>query len=139
MAPTCAGPGWGCPRCWRRRRGSSSSPAAARCFLTARYQGGASGGGGPVAGGPWERADSLVRGADRRSLQPLLPRALREEPFFAGIEGIPTSPIVNVHLWYDRQVTELEVAGCLNTPLQWLFNKSKLWGQEGDGQDLGSP
>ena len=89
-----------------------------------------------VAGGPVEPADYLVLAADPRSLQPLLPRALREEPFFARIEGIPTSPIVNVHLWYDRQVTELEFAAFLNTPLQWLFNKSKLWGQEGDGQYL---
>ena len=89
-----------------------------------------------VVGGPLEPADYLVLAADSRSLLPLLPRALREEPFFARIEGIPTSPIVNVHLWYDRQVTELEFAAFLNTPLQWLFNKSKLWGQEGDGQYL---
>ena len=47
-----------------------------------------------------------------------------------------TSPIVNVHLWYDRQVTDMEFAAFLNTPLQWVFNKSKLWGQEGDGQYL---
>src|SRR3990172_8165986 len=89
-----------------------------------------------VAGGPLEPADYLVLAADPRSLQSLLPRARREEPFFARIEGIPTSPIVNVHLWYDRQVTDLEFAAFLNTPLQWLFNKSKLWGQEGDGQYL---
>jgi len=89
-----------------------------------------------VAAGSVEPADYLVLAADPRSLQPLLPRAVREEPFFARIEAIPTSPIVNVHLWYDRQVTDLEFAAFLNTPLQWLFNKSKLWGQEGDGQYL---
>jgi squalene-associated FAD-dependent desaturase len=89
-----------------------------------------------VEAGSVEPADYLVLAADPRSLTAMLPRAVREEPFFARIEGIPTSPIVNVHLWYDRQVTDLEFAAFLNTPLQWLFNKSKLWGQEGDGQYL---
>jgi squalene-associated FAD-dependent desaturase len=78
-------------------------------------------------------ADYLVLAVDPRSLLPLLPKPLREEPFFARIGRIETSPIVNVHLWYDRQVTQMEFAAFLNTPLQWVFNKSKLWGQEGDG------
>jgi squalene-associated FAD-dependent desaturase len=89
-----------------------------------------------VAGGPVEPSDYLVLAADPRSLTALLPKTLREEPFFARIEAIATSPIVNVHLWYDRPVTEIEFAAFLNTPLQWVFNKSKLWGEEGDGQYL---
>jgi uncharacterized protein with NAD-binding domain and iron-sulfur cluster len=39
-------------------------------------------------------------------------------------------------MWYDRRVTDMEFAAFLNTPMQWTFNKSKLWGQEGDGQYL---
>ena len=89
-----------------------------------------------VAGGLEEPADYVVLAADPRSLLSLLPKALREEPFFSRIEALTSSPIVNVHLWYDRQVTDLEFAAFLNTPLQWVFNKSKLWGQEGDGQYL---
>jgi uncharacterized protein with NAD-binding domain and iron-sulfur cluster len=30
----------------------------------------------------------------------------------------------------------MQFAAFLNTPLQWVFNKSKLWGQEGEGQYL---
>ncbi len=30
----------------------------------------------------------------------------------------------------------MKFAAFLNTPLQWVFNKSRLWGQEGDGQYL---
>jgi len=89
-----------------------------------------------VAGGPVEPSDYLVLAADPGSLLPLLPKTLREDPFFARIEAIATSPIVNIHLWYDRQVTEIEFAAFLNTPLQWVFNKSKLRGEEGDGQYL---
>jgi len=73
---------------------------------------------------------------DSRSLTALLPKSLRDEPFFGRIGQLDTSPIVNVHMWYDRRVTDMEFAAFLNTPMQWVFNKSKLWGQEGDGQYL---
>ncbi len=86
--------------------------------------------------GPDEDAQFIVMALDHRSLLTLLPKPLREEPFFGRIGHMDTSPIVNVHLWYDRQVTDMEFAAFLNTPLQWVFNKSKLWGQEGDGQYL---
>jgi squalene-associated FAD-dependent desaturase len=86
--------------------------------------------------GPGQEAEYVVLAVEPRSLTPLLPRTLREEPFFGRIGHIDTSPIVNVHLWYDRQVTDMKFAAFLNTPLQWVFNKSRLWGQEGDGQYL---
>ena len=86
--------------------------------------------------GPDEDAQFIVMALDHRSLLRLLPKSLREEPFFGRIGHMDTSPIVNVHLWYDRRVTDMEFAAFLNTPLQWVFNKSKLWGQDGDGQYL---
>ena len=86
--------------------------------------------------GPHEDAEFIVLALDPRSLISLLPKPLREEPFFGRIGHIGSSPIVNIHLWYDRQVTDMEFAAFLNTPLQWVFNKSRLWGQEGDGQYL---
>ncbi len=33
-------------------------------------------------------------------------------------------------------MTDIKFAAFLNTPLQWVFNKSRLWGQEEDGQYL---
>ena len=86
--------------------------------------------------GPGQEAEYVVAAVEPRPLASLLPKALREEPFFGRIGYIDTSPIVNVHLWYDRQVTDMKFAAFLNTPLQWVFNKSRLWGQEGDGQYL---
>jgi uncharacterized protein with NAD-binding domain and iron-sulfur cluster len=64
----------------------------------------------------------------------VLPERVTEEPFFARIRKIESSPIVNVHLWYDRPVWDRGFAAFLNTPLQWAFNKTKLWGEEGAGQ-----
>jgi uncharacterized protein with NAD-binding domain and iron-sulfur cluster len=65
-----------------------------------------------------------------------LPDQLRRDGFFVRIGWIGTAPIVNVHLWYDRTVWDRDFAAFLNTPVQWIFNKSRLWGQEGEGQYL---
>ena len=65
-----------------------------------------------------------------------LPSAVRDEPFFARTRRLTGSPIVNVHLWYDRPVCERPFAAFLNTPVQWVFNKSRLWNQQGPGQYL---
>jgi squalene-associated FAD-dependent desaturase len=86
--------------------------------------------------GPGQEAEYVVVAVEPRPLASLLPKQLRVEPFFGRIGHIDTSPIVNVHMWYDRQVTDMRFAAFLNTPLQWVFNKSRLWGQEGEGQYL---
>ncbi|HXS12280.1 MAG TPA: FAD-dependent oxidoreductase, partial [Acidobacteriaceae bacterium] len=36
------------------------------------------------------------------------------------------SPITTVHLWLDREVTEIEQAALLDTRIQWMFNKSRI-------------
>ena len=35
-------------------------------------------------------------------------------------------PICSVHLWFDRQITELEHAVLLDREIHWLYNKSRL-------------
>jgi zeta-carotene desaturase len=36
-----------------------------------------------------------------------------------------------VHLWFDREITDLTHAALLDTTIQWLYNKSKI--QQGTG------
>jgi squalene-associated FAD-dependent desaturase len=40
------------------------------------------------------------------------------------------SPIVNVHVRYDRQVTDLPFAAAVDSPVQWVFDKTKQAGLE---------
>jgi hydroxysqualene dehydroxylase len=35
-----------------------------------------------------------------------------------------SSPIIAIHLWFDRQITDLDFAAVIDTRIQWLFNKS---------------
>ncbi|HEY4009643.1 MAG TPA: hydroxysqualene dehydroxylase HpnE [Acidobacteriaceae bacterium] len=43
------------------------------------------------------------------------------------------APITTIHLWLDREVTELEHAALLDTRIQWMFNKSRIRRSEGKG------
>jgi len=53
-----------------------------------------------------------------------------------AIDKLGSSPIVNAHVIYDRRVTELELAAGLNTPVQWLFDRTREAGVSGGRQHL---
>lgn len=57
-------------------------------------------------------------------------RAARLLPTAAGIDRerlarLGTSPIVNLHLVYDRPVFELPFAAAVRSPVQWLFDRTR--------------
>jgi squalene-associated FAD-dependent desaturase len=43
-------------------------------------------------------------------------------------EGLGSSPIVNVHVVYDRKVMDLPFAAAVDSPVQWVFDKTKTAG-----------
>ena len=80
--------------------------------------------------------DACILALPTEATLSVLPAAVVEEPFFARARDIGSAPIVNVHLWYDRTVWGRRFAAFLNTPVQWVFNKSRLYGLDGPGQHL---
>jgi len=42
----------------------------------------------------------------------------------ADLERLGTSPIVNVHIVLDRTVTELPIAACVDSPIQFVFDRT---------------
>lgn len=42
----------------------------------------------------------------------------------ADLERLGTSPIVNVHLVLDRRVTDLPLAACVDSPIQFVFDRT---------------
>ena len=87
-----------------------------------------------LAGGESVAADAYLLAVPSRALLPLLPASCGEDTFFSRVARIDVAPIVNVHLWYDREVWRGTFAAFLNTPLQWAFNKTRLCGLEGPEQ-----
>ncbi|AWS46153.1 hydroxysqualene dehydroxylase HpnE [Streptosporangium sp. 'caverna'] len=49
--------------------------------------------------------------------------------------GLDASPIVNVHVVYDRRVTRVPFAAVVDSPVQWVFDKTRVSGLQ-DGQYL---
>jgi squalene-associated FAD-dependent desaturase len=50
--------------------------------------------------------------------------AARLVPELAATRGLGFSPIVNVHVVYDRPVTDLPLAAGLDTPIQFVFDRT---------------
>jgi len=43
---------------------------------------------------------------------------------FERVLGLGTSPIVNVHLVFDRRVSDLAMFACVNSPVQFVFDRT---------------
>ena len=54
------------------------------------------------------------------------PQTSAAEPLRQALGRFETSPITGIHLWFDRQITDLEHAVLLDRTIQWMFHKSKL-------------
>ena len=64
-----------------------------------------------------------------------LPDDVGQGPFFSRAAKLGSSPIVGVHLWYDRQIMDEEFVAFLGSPVQWVFNKNRIQGTgDVDGQ-----
>jgi squalene-associated FAD-dependent desaturase len=56
----------------------------------------------------------------------LLPTLPEAQGLRAMLHHFESSPIIGVHLWFDREITDLEHAVLLDRTIQWMFNKSRL-------------
>ena len=79
-------------------------------------------------------ADAYVSAVPFWILPSLIPEGLAEKAPFNSLTGLQASPIVNVHLEYDRAVMEGDFCYFLDSPLQWVFNDSLIQGNH-LGQD----
>lgn len=59
-------------------------------------------------------------------LLPQMPPVESADALAAQIAQHNHSPICSVHLWFDREVTELEHAVLLDRTIHWMYNKSRL-------------
>lgn len=62
-------------------------------------------------------------------LEHMLPRTLEADSLRGMLVRFETSPITGIHLWFDRQITDLDHAVLLDRTIQWMFHKSRLQGR----------
>jgi zeta-carotene desaturase len=60
------------------------------------------------------------------SLDRVLPNTPEAAPLREKLTHLEHSPITGIHLWFDRQITDLDHAVLLDRTVQWMFHKSRL-------------
>jgi len=77
------------------------------------------------------RAANFIVAVPPVQLLRLLPEALVSSGRFSKIHALKSSPIICVHVWLDREVTASAFIGFVGTTTQWLFNKRRIFSQDG--------
>jgi 15-cis-phytoene desaturase len=62
-------------------------------------------------------ADAYVSAMPVDPLKVILPSSWKENPFFQKLEGLEGVPVINLHLWFDRKLTDID---------HLLFSRSPL-------------
>jgi len=81
---------------------------------------------GGQANGEEEGFDSLVVALPFDALDRILPDVPECAPIREMLTHFETSPITGIHLWFDRQISDLDHAVLLDRTIQWMFHKSRL-------------
>ena len=95
-----------------------------------------------LTGGSVEVFDHVVLAVPYQALGKLLPAENGRGDLSADLRDqlarFESSPITGIHLWFDIEITELLHASLLDRTIQWMFQKSKLQPQRGEGKESGS-
>ena len=62
-------------------------------------------------------ADAYVSALPVDPLKPILPSSWKEKPYIQQLEGLEGVPVINLHLWFDRKLTDID---------HLLFSRSPL-------------
>ena len=75
--------------------------------------------------------DYLVLALPFESLDRVLPQSQESLPLRQNLAHFESSPITGIHLWFDRQISDLDHAVLLDRTIQWMFHKSRLLATRG--------
>jgi len=86
-----------------------------------------------AVGGRDETFDYVVLALPFDGLARILPDTSASQSLRDSLNRFETSPITGIHLWFDRDISELEHAVLLDRTIQWMFHKSKLQKRDSNG------
>ncbi|MGO8795514.1 MAG: hydroxysqualene dehydroxylase HpnE [Candidatus Sulfotelmatobacter sp.] len=73
-----------------------------------------------------EAFDYLILALPFENVDRVLPEGAASAPLRDQLSHFESAPITGVHLWFDRQVSDLDHAVLLDRTIQWMFHKSRL-------------
>jgi zeta-carotene desaturase len=71
-------------------------------------------------------ADNVVLALPFQQAASLLPNDEESAALQETLTHFQNAPITTVHLWFEREITELDHAALLDTSIQWIFHKSRI-------------
>ncbi|HXT89844.1 MAG TPA: hydroxysqualene dehydroxylase HpnE, partial [Trebonia sp.] len=84
-------------------------------------------------------ADAVVIAVPHEQAAKLMPPGALPAETVDGWAGLGAAPIVNVHVIYDRKVMDVPFAAAVDSPVQWVFDRTRISGMHargGSGQYL---
>jgi squalene-associated FAD-dependent desaturase len=72
--------------------------------------------------------DAVVLAVPHEKAAPLMPPGALPDHTVAAWSGLGASPIVNVHVIYDRPVMDQPFVAAIDSPVQWVFDRTKISG-----------
>jgi len=82
-----------------------------------------------------ESFDYLILALPFEALGRTLPDSPASARLRAAVSHFENSPITGIHLWFDREISELDHAVLLDRTVQWMFHKSRLQPMRGKNRD----
>jgi len=79
-------------------------------------------------------ADAVVLAVPHEKAARLIPPGALPNGTVASWAGLGASPIVNVHVIYDRPVMDLPFAAAVDSPVQWVFDRTRISGLDRRGE-----
>lgn len=73
-----------------------------------------------------EAFDYLIVALPFDALDRVLPGAPESAPIREELSHFENSSITGIHMWFDRQISDLDHAVLLDRTIQWMFHKSRL-------------
>lgn len=70
--------------------------------------------------------NNVILAVDFKQAQGILRSLPDGGPIASGFDHFINAPITTIHLWYDREVIDLDHAVLLDTRIQWIFTKSRI-------------
>jgi squalene-associated FAD-dependent desaturase len=77
--------------------------------------------------------DYLVLALPFDSMARILPESSASDALRQMLGHFDSSPITGIHLWFDRQISDLDHAVLLDRTIQWMFHKSRLLDRKSNG------
>jgi squalene-associated FAD-dependent desaturase len=80
-------------------------------------------------------ADAVVLAVPHEAAARLVPEGALPPATVAAWSGLGAAPIVNVHVIYDRKVMDVPFAAAVDSPVQWVFDRTRISGMHARGDD----